>query len=62
MSVMYERIEAGTLKSRGRCKKDIMRDLLIANAQNTYLTSNQMYEDLETLLKNLSLFAPEFSV
>ena len=35
---MYERIEAGTLKSRGRCKKDIMRDLLIANAHNTYLT------------------------
>ena len=35
MAVNYHRSENGSLNSRGRCKKDIIRDLLISNAQNS---------------------------
>ena len=61
MAVNYHRIENGNLKSRGRCKKDLIRDLLISNAQNDYLTSMKTYEDLEILLETLSQLTPDYS-
>ena len=48
-SVKYERVLDGTIKQRGRKRVDILRDLTISNAKNTYLQSNQQFEDLENL-------------
>ena len=46
MTVNYHRIEKGILKSRGRAKSDLMRDLAISQASNAYLVSMHTYEDL----------------
>ena len=59
-SAKYKRIENGTIKQRDRKKIDILRDLTISNAKNTYLQSNQKFEDLENLLNTFKLFVQEF--
>ena len=59
-SVKYERIEDGTLKVRGRRRVDLVRDLTITNAKNTYLQSLCTFDDLENLLNTVKLLVKEF--
>ena len=59
-SVIYERIENGTIEQRGRKIIDILRDLTTINAKKTYLQSNQQFEDLENLLNTVKLLVQEF--
>ena len=60
MQVKLKQINIDTYRPRGRCKKDITKDLYISNAKNVYLESSKSTEDLETLLEDLRLCVPNF--
>ena len=53
-SVRFERIEDETLKVRGRKRVDLLRDLNITSAKNTYLQSDRDFDDLEKYRKAIS--------
>ena len=40
--------------------KDVDRDLVISNAKNTYLQSDQQIEDIENLLNSVKLLVQQF--
>ena len=56
ISVKAKQLENGILKKRGRCKKDIVRDLEIVTARAKYLESNKSYEALSEMVINYSNF------
>ena len=60
MQVKLKQINIDTYRPRGRCKKDITKDLYISNAKNVYLESSKSTEDLETLLEDLRVCVPNF--
>ncbi len=60
MQVKLKQINIDSYRPRGRCKKDIAKDLHISNAKNVYLESSKSTEDLETLLEDLRVCVPNF--
>ena len=59
--VKAEHLENGTLKKRGRCKKDLLRDLEIVSARAKYLESYKTHDNLCEMVSSFILQVPEFA-
>ena len=60
VSIKIASLDQGVLKTRGRKRNDILRDLDISNSKAKYLESGKSIDDLENLLENMYHLVPNY--
>ena len=60
MSVRYERIDTGIIKSRSRPNKEINKDLAISTAKISFLQCDKSVNSIDNLLDSLRDLVSKF--